>query len=193
MGKRKKRTSDKVVCHPRYGGASIPSAFNATDKMVRDSFWGYKDADIFIESAIPADTSRQNCATFPRGYYVDVLKLCRDCKRKFIFFAREQKHWFEELGFYVDADCVRCTECRVSEKELKRVLQRYSNAIGVENPSNEMLEALTSDMVVLWNKGLIQNVNTLRRIRNLANKAIPACDATEAINLLVLELAAGAE
>lgn len=185
MGKRKKRTSDKVVQHPRFGGASIPSGFHATEQIIRDSFWGYKDANIFVDSAIPADTSRQNFSTFPRGYYVDLLKICRDCNRKFIFFAREQQYWFEELKLYVDVDCVRCSECRKKNRDLKRRYQRYSETIGLENPTAETLELIVTDIVVLWTEKMVQNENTLRRIRNLANEFLPECEATKAINGIV--------
>lgn len=196
MPKRKKRTSDKVVPHPRFGDAFIPSGFHATEQMVRDSFWAYKDAKIFAASAIPADVSQQNFTTFPRGYYVDILKLCRDCKRNFIFFAKEQRYWFEELGFYVDADCVRCCECRVNQHELKQRFQRYSETIVLADPSCktladsscETLETLVDDVVVLWSGGLIHNQHKLRRIRNLANEVIPACSATQRINSLVKTL-----
>ena len=188
MAKRMKRTSDKVVPHPRYGDAPKPSGFNATEKMIRDSHWGYKDARIFTESAIPANPDLQNFATFPRGYYVDILKLCISCKRNFLFFALEQKHWFEELGFYVDADCVRCTECRADEHEVKRRFQRYSTTIGIQDHTNESLETLLSDAVFLWERNLIQNEHTIRRLRNLGNRMLPGQLATQEINSLVQSL-----
>jgi len=188
MPKRKKRTSRKVVPHPRYGASFIPSGFHATEDMIRDSYWGYKDERIFPDSAIPAETSLQNFLTFPRPYYVDILKLCRDCKCNFIFFAREQKYWYEELRFYIDADCVRCPECRPKERELKKRFERYSNTIGIEDPSEDSLETLVDDAVYLWTRDLIRNENTIRRLRNLANRKIPDRPATQEINTLVESL-----
>ena len=108
--------------------------------------------------------------------------------RNFIFFALEQKHWFEELGFYVDADCVRCTECRANENEVKHRFQRYSNTIGIQDHTNESLEILLSDAVFLWERHLIQNENTIRRLRNLGNRMLSEQLASQEINSLVQSL-----
>src|SRR3569832_1064345 len=96
----------EIVPHPRYGRTVVPSGCEATEAQIRGSFYGYRDETIFPQSAIPADLTRQNFTTFPRGYYVDILKVCRACGRSFLFFAREQRHWYEVLRFYIDADCV---------------------------------------------------------------------------------------
>ena len=36
---------------------------------------------------------------------------------KFCIFAQEQKYWYEDLGLYVDADCINCFACR---KEIRK-------------------------------------------------------------------------
>lgn len=161
------------------------SGYNVTEETVRDSFWAYAEADIFVPSAIPADTSRQNFTVFPRGYYVDMLKYCRDCKRKFIFFAVEQKHWFEELGFYIDADCVRCVECRANDRIAQQRFHRYSRTINKDDLSDEALAILIEDSVFLWNIEMVRNENSLRRLKNLANKRIPDHEAALEINSIV--------
>lgn len=53
-------------------------------------------------TAIEADLSRQTPATIPVTHYYDIERVCRDCDRLFVFYAREQKHWYEELGFSLD-------------------------------------------------------------------------------------------
>ncbi len=63
-------------------------------------------------TAIVADLSRQTAATMAVTHYFDLECNCRDCGRSFIFFAEEQKYWYEELGFGLDSDCVHCVECR---------------------------------------------------------------------------------
>jgi hypothetical protein len=182
---KKRRTAPKTVPHPRYGSSFIESAYNVAEETVRDSFWGYANATIHVPSAIPADTTKQNFTVFPRGYYVDILKSCRDCKHKFIFFALEQKHWYEELGFYIDADCVRCTNCRSEGRETKMRFKRFSDSIGIDDPTDEVLETLIGDTTFLWRKEVYRNENGLRRLKNLANKRIPNCDATVEINRMV--------
>ena len=51
--------------------------------------------------------SRQSPAMVPVTHYYDVTRTCRDCDRPFIFFAQEQKHWYEQLGLPLEADCAR--------------------------------------------------------------------------------------
>ena len=76
-------------------------------------------------TAVAADLSRQVPATMPVTHYYDLDKLCRDCGRRFIFFAEEQKHWYEELGFSLQADAVRCPRCRKRLQQVARLRRRY--------------------------------------------------------------------
>jgi hypothetical protein len=158
---------------------------------VRSSFWAYRQAVLFPASAIPADIKRQNFSTMPRRCYVDVLKTCVDCQRDFIFFAREQQHWYEVLGFYVDADCVRCPACRESEQQLRRRFRRYSEATERESLSDEELTTLVDDAAFLWTEGLLRNEQRLRQLRNLARKRTPSANATKKIERLVSGLLRG--
>ena len=187
---RKRRTTPTIIPHPKFGAECIPSPYNVPESVVRDSFWAYATETIYAKSAIPADTEKQNYSVFPRQYYVDILKSCRDCKHKFIFFALEQKYWYEELGFYIDADCVRCTNCRAEDRETKIRFRRFSETIGIPDPTDEVLETLIDDTMFLWHKERYRNENGLRRLKNLANKQIPTRDVTNDINDLVASIQA---
>jgi hypothetical protein len=119
---------------------------------------------------------------------VDTLKQCRDCSRPFIFFAREQQHWYEELGFYIDADCVHCPEYRRSDQQLRRRFRRYSECIGRTDIDDRDLATLVGDAVFLWQAGVLRDEQRLRRLRNLARRRISASTATESINRVIAEL-----
>lgn len=86
-------------------------------------------------TAIEADPSRQNEPTVPVTHYYDMERLCLDCQRPFIFFAEEQKHWYEVLRLPLDADCVRCWECRKKQQALERKQRRYEELTHVQKRS----------------------------------------------------------
>ena len=67
-------------------------------------------------TAIQANPSKQNAPTVPVTHYYDLERVCCSCKRPFIFFAEEQQYWYEAVQFPLDADCVRCPECRKKER-----------------------------------------------------------------------------
>ena len=162
-----------LVPHPRYGIAPRPSGMDINPDDVRASYWRFQTETIFPETAIPADETKQNFTVVPRRYYVDVLKYCRDCKRRFIFFAEEQRYWFEELGFFIDADCVRCPECRKADQHLRKCFKRFSRHITQENLQDDALASLVEDAVFLWNNAILKDQQKLRRIWNLARARIP--------------------
>ena len=82
-------------------------------------------SDAFIPgTALKADRARQH-SPVPYTHYYDLERKCRDCKRPFIFFAEEQKHWYETLGFDNGANAVRCPQCRKNNQALVRRLRRY--------------------------------------------------------------------
>ncbi|RYD36326.1 MAG: hypothetical protein EOP87_05680 [Verrucomicrobiaceae bacterium] len=71
-------------------------------------------------TAITANPAKQNYASFPFVVYFDQKKVCTDCAPPFIFFAEEQRYWFEVLRFNVNADCVRCPPCRELDRKKRR-------------------------------------------------------------------------
>lgn len=179
-----------LVPHPRFGSTVRPSGHEVSPEAIRDSYWGYSGQTVFPESAIPANISKQNYSVLPRTYYVDILKECRDCNRRFLFFAEEQKYWYEELGFCIDADCVRCPECRKADQTSRQRFQRYSENITNDALSDESLTTLIDDAVFLWEHEMLKNQHNLRRLKNLANKQIPNHPSTKIVNKLVESLPA---
>jgi hypothetical protein len=130
---------------------------------------------------------KQNFGVIPRGWYADILKKCRDCRRKFIFYAEEQRHWYEVLGFTIDADCVRCPECRRADQTLRRRFQRYSNAIARTDLTDDEFATLVGDAAFVWDNGLLKKRDKLKRIRNQARRRIPNHPATREIDLLIAQ------
>ncbi|PKN96854.1 MAG: hypothetical protein CVU43_18600 [Chloroflexi bacterium HGW-Chloroflexi-5] len=55
----------------------------------------------------------------------------------FIFFAEEQKHWYEELGFGLDSDCVRCVNCRKRQQGIAIARERYEELFHIHERSVE--------------------------------------------------------
>ena len=102
---------------------------------------------------------KQNYSTCPREVYVDIEKACRDCGRPFLFFAQEQKYWFEELGFYVDADCVKCVECRKTEQRLKHLVREYEALINEKVRDSAGDERLSEVTQALFTMGYIRRPN----------------------------------
>ncbi|MCO6042465.1 zinc-ribbon domain-containing protein, partial [Aeoliella sp. ICT_H6.2] len=165
MPKKGRRTVEREnVLHPRYGTAPIESAYNVPYDQIVEGYWQYRHEHLYPQTAIPADLSKQNFSTFPREYYVDIQKTCRECGRPFIFFAREQQFWYEELGLYIDVDCVACYECRKEERLAKRHREVFSKYINNLPTNCRELTALLESGVYLWQKKELQNVHTLRRL-----------------------------
>ena len=172
MPRKKPKISTDMVPHPRYGSSPRPSGTQIPEDELRSGFWRLHFGIIFPETAILADTEKQNCSIYPRKYYVDALRTCRTCQRPFIFSAREQRYWFETLRFFVDADCVHCPECRRQSRALQRRLRRYSDLFAKPNVSRKELMFLVDDAVYLLEHGVLKNLSNVGAVKNRAMKAI---------------------
>lgn len=115
------------VDHPRFGRYPHYTGQNPQNDWESGIHlhWHSKPETRIPNTAIVADVLRQPKALFPRTHYFDEKRICRGCNKPFIFFAQEQKHWYEELGFPLDADCVRCIHCRKKEQWIARQKKRY--------------------------------------------------------------------
>tara|TARA_B100000745_G_C20102361_1_gene377130 strand:+ start:643 stop:1077 length:435 start_codon:yes stop_codon:yes gene_type:complete len=80
------------------------------------------------EKRLVADTSKQHATDAVYAFideYVDTLSRCLRCKRRFYFFAEEQKYWYEDLGFWIEAKCYHCPECRIKNHKVKKLQKEY--------------------------------------------------------------------
>jgi hypothetical protein len=151
----------------------MSSGHKVSEKEIRRGFWRLASDKIFPESVLLADPEKQNYSMYPRKYYVDVERICRTCHRPFIFFAREQRHWFETLRFFVDADCVLCPDCRRESRAVQRRLRRYSDLHAKPEPSRKELMFLVDDAGYLLERGVLKNLSNVGAVKNRAMKSIP--------------------
>ena len=120
-------------------------------------------------TAIRADLKRQSPATVPVTHYYDLKRVCRDCDLPFIFFADEQQYWYESLGFPLEADCVRCTECRKKVQALVALRTRYDKLIHVDPRSDtETTELIDAALTLVENAVFGKKV--CERLRACAKK-----------------------
>lgn len=129
----------QFVTHPRYGQRPRITGLNPETDYGGDVFlhWHSSKECRIPNTAIPADLSRQSPATVPVTHYFDIKRQCRDCGRPFIFFAEEQKYWYEELGFALESDCVRCVVCRKKQQGIEHKRERYEELFHVSDRTIE--------------------------------------------------------
>lgn len=182
-------TIEDAVPHPRYGKTVVTTPWATTREVVLKSFWGYAGETIFPESAIAARTELQNCFIGWRGIYVDILKHCATCGRKFLFFAREQQYMFEVLKFYIAADMRHCPECRHAMHRVKGALRSYGDLINKDALDDKELKQLAKDVVLLFESGALQDEQRLRTVKNQIVKRLPTSAESQAIVRLTESLA----
>ncbi len=160
MGSNTKR----YVMHPRYGDRPIESEFKFTKDEIERAFWLYGSVKYFENTVIPADISKQNYAVFPRKLYVDIEELCIRCGRPFLFFALEQRHWFETLGFWIDAHCTRCADCRRSDNDIKKMQRTYSSLVQKAERTAAETKELKQYALELYMRGYIKDKGKIDNI-----------------------------
>lgn len=159
------------VEHPRYGRRPNVTGLNPIDRFPRGSVylgWHSRPDERIPNTAIVANTDRQPNATVAVTHYFDLIRRCRDCDHSFIFFAEEQRHWYETLHFYLGADCVRCIDCRVAERDTKRLRDRYETLLGeIDRTEADTLE-LADTAMLLIDRGVFGH-RSVERVRSLIN------------------------
>lgn len=71
-------------------------------------------------SAVPANPSKldhiNTYGALPE-YYIDRPFVCRQCGKREIWRARDQKWYYEEAKGHIDARAVECHDCRKKKKQ----------------------------------------------------------------------------
>src|SRR5690606_36527388 len=104
-------------------------------------------------------------------HYFDLERQCRDCGRSFIFFAEEQKFWYERLGFGLESDCVRCVDCRKKQQGIARQREIYESLFHAVNRTEEQSLEMAEACLTLIEDHVFTTRQT-ERVRMLLN-AIP--------------------
>ena len=115
------------VEHPRYGKEPRFTGLDVTDSPDGKVYchW-HSPAGVRVpNTAVVADVARQGTVTLHVTHYFDAKRVCRKCGRPFLFFAEEQKHWYEDLKFPLEADCLDCAPCRKDEQRVRVMRQKY--------------------------------------------------------------------
>lgn len=165
--------SGEPVRHPRFGSAPTRSGLSIPEAEIRRGHWRLESCEIYPESVLRANISKQRASDKPRLYYVDILRRCRTCQRPFIFFAEEQRFWFEALKLPVDADCPLCPVCRSASRMVNSRLGRYGRLLVLTEPTIKELEQLVDDATFLLEHGLLNKLTTVGKLKNRAAKRIP--------------------
>lgn len=161
------------VPHPRYGQRPRFTGLDPEpDDLGRVFFHWHSPVETRVpNTAIPADLSRQSRATVAVTHYFDAKRRCRDCQRPFLFFAEEQRYWYEELGFALESDCVRCTVCRRRQRGLEQKRERYAELLHVPDRTIEQSLELADCCLALVEAGVFRE-RPLERVRSIL-KRIP--------------------
>ena len=163
---KRSHSATRYVDHPRFGNRPILSGEKWTLAEIRQAYWGYnRQAVLFPETAITADLTRQRYGYAPRRVYVDMEQTCRTCGRKFLFFALEQKYWFEILGFFCDAQCHHCQDCRHERHLFERSIEEYGELLKREGKTGKDWARLEELGTALFDAGYIKKRETLLKSR----------------------------
>ena len=176
-----KRTPNEYanyVKHPRYGRGPRITGLNPETDYGGDVFihWHSSKECRIPNTAIPADLTQQTLATVPVSHYYDVKRQCLDCSKSFIFFAEEQKHWYEELGFGLESDCVRCVDCRKRQQGLALTRERYVELFHVsDRTTDENFEMAACCLSLI--EANVFHMRQTERVRMLLNRISAEYDA----------------
>lgn len=167
------RRIPKVVPHPRYGDTVIATDCRATAAEVLACYRHQSSSviEVFPESALRADPKRQNTDwNSPRYFYADVLQRCAKCRRRYIFFAREQQFWYEELKINVATTSRYCCECAAENRDVEAADLRYQASREATSLSDDALVQRADDLVMLYEAGRVKKLERLNRVKNLLLK-----------------------
>lgn len=124
-----------------------------------------------------ADVSKQYRGYGARPFYITTLHTCRSCGVEFRFSAEEQKLWFEELGFFIDAYPGCCLPCRKEARSSKAKMRRYNQYHADDDGSltTEQSRELADLIMELFGPALSEKLKTrynrmLNRIADTENR-----------------------
>jgi hypothetical protein len=162
------------VEHPRFGRGPRITGLDVSDTPDGTVYchWHSPPGVRIPNTAVAADVARQGRATLHVTHYYDARRVCRRCARPFLFFAEEQKHWYEELGFPLEADCLECPPCRKDAHRLGSLSRRYEILLRQEaRTSDETLELVECGLTLV--ESAVFTGKVLPKLRGFLEPLLP--------------------
>ena len=159
------------VIHPRYGQQPRITGLNSETEFSSEAHlhWHSPKECRIPNTAILANLTKQTPATIPVTHYFDVKRQCRDCCKPFIFFAVEQKYWYEALGFGLDSNCIRCVPCRKKQQGVAQSREKYEDLFHIPDRTNDQnLEMIECCLALV--EASVFHKRQLERVRMLLKK-----------------------
>jgi hypothetical protein len=104
---------------------------------VNEGWYWACDTCIDAGRAVAADVAAVKIGVgTPFAAYVDRPFVCEDCGAPFVFAAREQKDWFERLGFLVWVFPKQCLPCRRKRRVARRAQRELMAAVAALDPTD---------------------------------------------------------
>lgn len=186
------------VEHPRYGrGPRLTGLNPRVDLEGTFLHWHSPDSCRVPGTAVVADLQKQVPATVPVTHYFDVERRCRDCGRMFLFFAEEQRFWYEELRFRLESDCVRCVPCRKRRQGISRISEQYESLFHRRDRTAEESLTMAECCLELMEHGLFADRQSqhLHALLNLVGEDVRYSERMDRIRarIRLIEAAVGGQ
>jgi hypothetical protein len=136
MSKREKRRQ-ALIGQQIDGNRFMYDVYGESDPRAMPRFRFHGAVNLDYGTAVKADASNQNYTVFPRYWYIDATFSCARCGNEFCFSASEQRHWYEDRGFYIDSLPRHCLACRQELRRLKSRRQEYDRDIAAALSSGD--------------------------------------------------------
>lgn len=132
MSRSNRRTRERTRTHaPIISGATVEDdVFGNTNPGLMPPHFFMDALAIDYPTAVAADVSKQDFSVAPRYWYIDCRFACADCGRAFVWSADEQRVWFEEYRFFVDARPKHCPDCRAKRRHVLELQKEYDALVG---------------------------------------------------------------
>lgn len=114
------------------------TAFGRDDPREMPPHFFYGSLRVDHVRAVRANVERQNYSMCPRHWYADAVFRCERCTGEFTFSAAEQRVWYEEYGFWVDAFPKHCLACRRALREVAHARQEYDRLVEATLASTDL-------------------------------------------------------
>ncbi len=169
------RPKPRVDSHPLFGEIPLVERTRRLDDG-RELRWFEHDPDYRPElpiGAVRGDVYRQHFCRLhnvPMYFYIDEERTCVQCRSKFTFYAKEQKYWYETLGFNLASMAIRCLRCRRERRTEAALRQQFARL-------TEELASRPRDPDLLLELGKVTVEYRARTGQGNLDRGIAACRA----------------
>ena len=135
-----------------------------------------KITEVITSDILQGNPENQYFTVSGIDWHIGVKLVCAKCSKTFVFSAKEQQNWYENLKFWADSVPIECRNCRAAKRSIINLNKRLCKVLSVKSMQISDYNEIVDVAFEMISSGVVIGGRLAQKIK-MASKKVDSLDA----------------